>query len=139
MLNFQRRLVLVHVVATLTIVGVAAWAGWWELSRSVYGQLDAALLALAETEAGMLADAKGQPVHVHEAPEGTAPPSLARLDRLVQIVDAKGQVLARSANLGVARLPAAPALLAELADGQTVFETLPHVSEEPLRMVSVPT
>jgi two-component system, OmpR family, sensor kinase len=138
MLSFQRRLVLAHLAATLTVVGAAAWAGWWELSRSVHEQLDAALLALAETEAGMLADGKGQAIHVHEAPAGTAPPSLVRLDRLVQIIDGKGQVLARSANLGVARLPAPPSLLAELAAGQTVFETLPHVSEEPLRMVSVP-
>jgi two-component system OmpR family sensor kinase len=109
------------------------------LSRSVHGQLDAALLALAETEAGMLADGKGQAIHVHEAPAGTGPPSLMRLDRLVQIIDDKGQVLARSANLGVARLPAPPSLLTELAAGQAVFQTLPHVSEEPLRMVSVPT
>lgn len=139
MLSFQRRLVLLHLVATLTIVGAAAWAGWWQLSRSVHGQLDAALLALAETEAGMLADGKEEAIRVHEAPAGTAPPSLMRLDRLVQIIDDKGHVLARSANLGVARLPAPSSLMAELAAGQTVFETLPHVSEEPLRMVSVPT
>lgn len=138
MLSFRRRLVLAHLAATLAVVGAAAWAGWWELSRSVRDQLDADLLALAETEAGMLADGKVQAIHVHEAPAGTAPPSLVRLDRLVQIIDAKGQVLARSANLGVARLPAPPSLLAQLAAGQTVFETLPHVSEEPLRMVSVP-
>ena len=139
MLSFQRRLVLLHLVATLTIVGAAAWAGWWQLSRSVHGQLDAALLALAETEAGMLADGKEEAIRVHEAPAGTAPPSLMRLDRLVQIIDDKGHVLARSANLGVARLPAPSSLMAELAAGQTVFETLPHVSEEPLRTVSVPT
>lgn len=138
MLNFQRRLVIVHLASTLTIVGAAASAGWWGLSHAIYGQLDAALLALAETEAGMLADAKGQPVRVHEAPPGTAPPSLVRLDRLVQIIDDKGHVLARSANLGVAQLPAPPALLAKLATGETVFETLPHISEEPLRIVSVP-
>lgn len=138
MLSFQRRLVLVHLVSTLTIVGGAASAGWWQLSRSVHGQLDAALLALAETEAGMLTDGKGQPVRVHEAPAGTAPPSLVRLDRLVQIIDDKGHVVARSANLGAGQLPAPPALLAELAAGRVVFQTLPHVSEEPLRIVSVP-
>lgn len=137
MFSFQRRIALAHVAATLTIVAVAASAGWWQLSRAVHGQLDAALLTLAETEAGMLADAKGHAVHVHEAPAGTAAPSLMRLDRLVQITDDRGRVLARSVNLGVAQLPAPPALLTQLANGEAVFETLPHVSEEPLRMVSV--
>ncbi|TFW32234.1 sensor histidine kinase [Massilia horti] len=138
MLSLRRRLVLVHLAVVLAIVAAAALVGWWELSRSVRGQLDAALLALAETEVGMLADATGGAIHVHEAPAGTAPPSLMRLDRLVQIIDANGNVLARSVNLGVARLPAPQPLLEQLAAGQTVYQTLPHVIEEPLRMVSVP-
>lgn len=139
MLSFRRRLVLTHWVVIVVIVACTALAAWWRLSRSVHGQLDAALLALAETEAGMLAESKGWPLRVHERPVGTAPPSLVRLDRLVQIIDDKGEVLARSANLGVTSLPAPPELLARLAAGQTVFETLPHYSEEPLRMVSLPT
>jgi len=139
MLSLRRRLALIHWVAIVVIVASAAAAGWWQLSRSVQGQLDAALLALAETEAGMLADAHGEGVRVHEAPAGSAPPSLARLDRLVQIVDASGHVLARSANLGGGALPVTPWLRTQLAAGETVFETLPHASEEPLRMVSVPT
>lgn len=139
MLSLRHRLALIHWVAIVVIVASAAAAGWWRLSRSVQGQLDAALLALAETEAGMLADAHGEAVRVHEAPAGSAPPSLARLDRLVQIVDANGHVLARSANLGAGALPVTPWLRTQLAAGETVFETLPHAIEEPLRMVSVPT
>jgi two-component system OmpR family sensor kinase len=139
MLSLRRRLALIHWVAIVVIVATAAAAGWWQLSRSVQGQLDAALLALAETEAGMLADGHGEGVRVHEAPAGSAPPSLVRLDRLVQIVDANGHVLARSANLGASALPVTPWLRTQLAAGETVFETLPHATEEPLRMVSVPT
>lgn len=139
MLSLRRRLALIHWGAILVIVALAAVAGWWQLSRSVQGQLDAALLALAETEAGMLVDARGQAVRVHEAPAGSAPPSLARLDRLVQIIDADGHVLAHSANLGAGALPVTSWLRTQLAAGETVFETLPHASEEPLRMVSVPT
>jgi two-component system OmpR family sensor kinase len=71
-------------------------------------------------------------------PPGSAPPSFVRLDRLVQIVDADGHVLARSANLGTARLPTPPTLLERLAAGETVFETLPKFGEEPTRLVSVP-
>jgi len=138
-LNFRQRLVLTHWAVIVVIVACAAFAGWWQLSRLVHGQLDAALLALAETEAGMQAESHGQPVRAHERPPGSAPPSLVRLDRLVQIVNARGEVLARSANLGDASLPAPPALLAELAsDGHEVFETLPNFGDEPLRMVSLP-
>ncbi|MYM34600.1 HAMP domain-containing protein [Duganella sp. FT94W] len=139
MLSLRRRLVLLHLLAVLLAVGVTAATGWWMLSQSVNRQLDAALLALAEAEVAMLADSDGVTVRVHEAPVGSAPPALTRIDRLVQIVDGKGQILARSANLGTETLPVDATLLPRLAAGITVFDTLPDLREEPLRMVSVPT
>lgn len=139
MLSMRRRLVLLHMLAILVAVGTTAGAGWWMMSRSVNHQLDGALLALAEAEAAMLADGGGAAIRVHEAPVGSAPPSLTRLDRLVQIIDSQGRVVARSANLGSESLPALPRLLERLAAGKPVFETLPDTSEEPLRMVSLPT
>ncbi|APA66961.1 MULTISPECIES: sensor histidine kinase [unclassified Janthinobacterium] len=138
MASFRKRLLLVHLAVILAIVACTALAGYWGLSRAVHGQLDAALLALGETEMAMLPAAPRQPVSVHEVAPGLAPPSLMRLDRLVQIIDGEGRVLARSRNLEAARLPAPPALLARLAAGETVFETLPKFGEEPLRMVSMP-
>lgn len=138
MASFRKRLLRVHLAVILAIVACTALAGYWGLSRAVRGQLDAALLALAETEMAMLPAAPRQPVQVHEVAPGQAPPSLMRLDRLVQIIDGEGRVLARSRNLEAAQLPAPPALLAHLAAGDTVFETLPKFGEEPLRMVSVP-
>ena len=83
MLNFRQRLVLTHWTVIVVIVACSALAGWWQLSRLVHGQLDAALLTLADTEAGMQVESHGQPVRVHERPPGSAPPSLVRLDRLV--------------------------------------------------------
>ena len=139
MLSMRRRLILLHLLAILVAVGVTAGAGWWMMSRSVNRQLDGALLALAEAEVAMLADGDGVAIQVHEAPAGSAPPSLTRLDRLVQIIDGQGRVVARSANLGSETLPVFPHLVERLAAGKTVFETLPDTSEEPLRMVSLPT
>jgi two-component system OmpR family sensor kinase len=135
----RRRLVLLHMLAILVAVGATAGAGWWMMSRSVSRQLDGALLALAEAEVATLADGDGVAIHVHEAPVGSAPPSLTRLDRLVQIIDGQGRVVARSANLGSESLPVFPHLLERLAAGKTAFDTLPDTSEEPLRMVSLPT
>ena len=138
MLSFRRRLALAHGAAIVLVLALAALGGYWGLSKAVHGQLDAALLALAETEAGMLAEDAGKPAVVHEAPRGTGPLSFVRLDRLIQIVDAEGHVLARSSNLGEAQLPTPGALMTRLAAGETVFETLAGFGEEPTRMVSVP-
>ncbi|MDP9045646.1 MAG: ATP-binding protein [Pseudomonadota bacterium] len=139
MLSFRRRLGLVHLSLILAVLAVAGLAAYWSLSRAVHGQLDAALLALAETEAGMLADGRSGPVRIHEAVAvSSAPLSFTRIDRLVQIVDARGELLARSANLGAARLPAHPDTLARVAQGESVFETLRGFSDEPTRMVTVP-
>lgn len=137
MLSLRGRLLLGHLGAVLAIVACAALAGWWQLSRSLHGQLDGALLALADTEVGMLIGTRGTPVRVHDTLAGNVP-SLARLDRLIQIVDMDGRVLARSSNLATGALPAPAPLLHRLAAGATVFDTLPHAGEEPLRMVSVP-
>lgn len=137
LLSFRRRLLLAHLASIVVVLGIAASGGYWGLSRAVHGQLDAALLALAETESSMLASSAGQPVRVHEASPGPAPPSFQRLDRLVQVVDAKGNVLARSANLGESKLPTPPALIERLGSGEPVFETLQGFGEEPVRMVSV--
>ncbi|HKX43261.1 MAG TPA: HAMP domain-containing sensor histidine kinase [Burkholderiaceae bacterium] len=138
MLSLRTRLVLGHQAAIVVVLLLAAVGTYWTLVRSVHGQLDAALLALAETELGMLATGNGQPVRVHEVAPGPAPPAFERLDRLVQIVDGDGHVLARSSNLGEAALPVSPALLARLAHGEVVFETLAKFGSEPTRMVSVP-
>ncbi|ELX09436.1 two-component sensor histidine kinase transcription regulator protein [Janthinobacterium sp. HH01] len=137
-LNFRRRLALVQTAVIVSVLAVAAIAGYLSLSDAVNEQLDGALLALAETESSMLRAAPGQQPKVHDAEQGSAPPSLARLDRWVQIVDAQGKVLARSANLGAANLPATPALMARMAAGDTVFQTLDHFAEEPVRIVSLP-
>jgi two-component system OmpR family sensor kinase len=139
MLSFRRRLALAHVCVIVAVMAIAAFGSYWVFSRNVHRELDAALLALAETEMGMLLSAgDGDTVIVHEAPPGPAAPSFVRLDRLVQIVDTQGRVLARSSNLGEAQLPIPPVLRERLAAGETVFETLNGFGEEPTRMVSVP-
>jgi len=53
-------------------------------------------------------------------------------------VDKTGAVVARSANLGTARLPTPPALLERLQAGEQVFETLRDFGDEPVRLLSIP-
>lgn len=138
MLSLRKRLALGHLGAVVVVLALGAYVAYWSFSRTVHRELDAALLALAETELGMLAESTNDKVLVHEAPPGPAPPSFVRLDRLVQIAGVNGEVLARSANLGEAQLPIPPVLRDRLKAGETVFETLDGFGEEPTRMVSVP-
>ena len=117
-LSFRVRLSVWHTAAIACFLALGAFAGHWALARLVLGQLDAALVALAETEASALGVDPRHPLQVHEFAPGTAPPSFVRLDRFVQIVDLDGIVLAKSANLGTARLPAPPPMIERLRAGR---------------------
>jgi two-component system, OmpR family, sensor kinase len=140
-LTLKARLTLWHAVTVVCILAIVAAGADWALGRAVEAQIDAALIALAETEAASALDS-GEPgelrVHLHEGASRTGSPSLRRLDKLVQIVDASGTVVARSATLGTAALPAPPSLLSRLAGGQITIETLADFGGEPLRLVSLP-
>jgi two-component system, OmpR family, sensor kinase len=138
MLKFRTRLILIHLAVIVVVLTCSGFSAYWMLSRAVHNQLDAALLAIAETEAAMLKTSMEQPIRIHEAPTGATQLSFVRIDRLVQIVDSDGQVLVRSANLGSTRLPTPQALLVRLAAGETIFETLSAFGDEPVRMVSMP-
>ncbi|WP_458138068.1 ATP-binding protein [Methylomonas sp. YC3] len=138
MLKFRTRLILSHLTVIVVILTCSGFAAYWMLSRAVHHQLDAALLAVAETEAAMLKSNQQQPIKLNETMAGTDQLSFARIDRLVQVINSHGEVLARSANLGSSQLPASSAILARLAAGETVFETLSTFGDEPVRMVSMP-
>jgi two-component system OmpR family sensor kinase len=138
MRNFRTRLILIHFTVILIILSCSGFGAYWMLSTVVHNQLDAALLAIAETEAARLAASSGQAGIVHDTTGNSAQLSFARIDRLVQIDDADGQVLARSANLGANHLPITPTLLTRLAARETVFESLDNFGDEPVRMISMP-
>ncbi|MBC3937214.1 sensor histidine kinase [Undibacterium rugosum] len=101
-------------------------------------QLDQALLAIADAEVSVLNSAPDQPVRVHDQQTGKAPPSLVRLDRLVQIALRDGTVIAKSQNLGDADLPLTSDILQQTADNETALLTINNFGDEPLRMIAVP-
>jgi two-component system OmpR family sensor kinase len=138
-LSFKTRLWLGHVPVLAAMLAVAAFSADLALRRVVLGQvIDDAILSLASTEAAALQSDPRTPVRVHEIAPGTGRPSFARLDKFVQIIDLEGALVASGATLGTARLPAPPALLSRLRDGETVFGTVNDFGEEPVRMVSLP-
>jgi two-component system OmpR family sensor kinase len=138
-LTFKTRLWLGHVAVLAAMLAFAAFGADWVLRRVVLGKIiDDAILSLASTEAATLQIDPRQPIRVHEIAPGAGPPSFARLDKFVQITDLEGQIIARSATLGTARLPTPPALLARMHDGETVLGTVTDFGEEPVRMVSLP-
>ena len=135
-LSFRTRLWLGHVAVLAAMLALASLGADWALGRVLLGRVDDEILSLATTEQSALQTNPATPVRVVEIAPG--PPSFVRLDKLVQITDLDGHVVARSATLGSARLPTSPDLLARLRDGQTVFGTVADFGEEPIRMVSLP-
>src|SRR5436190_1192146 len=128
-----------YAILEVLMRSLAAIGADWALRGVVLGQIiDDAILSLASTEAAALQADPGQSIRVHEIAPSAGPPSFVRLDKFVQIIDADGRVVARSATLGTARLPTPAALLARLRDGETVFGTVTDFGEEPIRMVSLP-
>jgi two-component system, OmpR family, sensor kinase len=137
-LDLKTRVLLRHAVAAGIILGVAAWGADWAFSRMILGQVDRALGELAQVEANAASRDSAAPIRIHEMSPGTAPPSLPRLDRFIQVIDLDGHVVAKSANLGTAHLPALPGVLARLRRGEPVFETLHDFGGEPMRLLSKP-
>jgi two-component system OmpR family sensor kinase len=138
-LGLKARLTLWHgaIVTLILLVTLAAAERW--LTDAVYQQVDAALLALAETEVASALDSPGDEVHLHEAAPDSPMAAFRRLDKLVQLIDATGRVLDRSATLGGTALPVSPATLARLRDGDVVIETFPDLAAgEPVRIVTLP-
>lgn len=137
-LNLKQRVFVRHVVAVGLILAIASLGANWAFSRMVLGQVDQALLDLALTEVNATVADLSHPLHIHEMSPGTAPPSFPRLDKFIQYVDPGSRIIARSANLGTARLPTSASLLAKLRTGERVFETVDDFGDERVRLLSVP-
>jgi two-component system, OmpR family, sensor kinase len=137
-LDFKTRLSLWHLVCVAVILAVAALVADWALARLVRDQVDSALLTLARDEIAAIQRTPSEPLRIHEAPPGTARPSFERLDKFVQIVTAEGEPLARSATLGIEKLPLSERARESLRRGHLVYETVENFGDEPIRMLSVP-
>jgi len=137
-LNFKTRLSLWHLVYVALILGVAALVSNWALARLVRGQVDSALLTLAQREIAAIQQAPDEPLRIHEPPAGTARPVFERLDKFLQIVTVNGEPVARSTTLGTTQLPLSSTASEQVRSGRIVYETVEDFGEEPIRMVSVP-
>jgi two-component system OmpR family sensor kinase len=137
-LNLKQKVFVRHVVAVGLLLAMASLAANWAFSRMVRDQVDQALLDLALTEVNATAADLSHPLHIHEMSPGTAPPSFPRLDKFIQIVDLDSRIIARSANLGTARLPTSAPLLTKLRTGEKVFDTVDDFAGEPVRLLSLP-
>jgi two-component system OmpR family sensor kinase len=136
--GFKVRLTLWHGAAVALILLGVTFVADRALSRIIGAQVDDTLVTLAETEAAEALDDPREGIHLHDVqPDAAGLPS-RRLDKLVQIIDMDGQILARSATLGAARLPASLPLLTRLRAGEVVLETLPDFAEDRIRLVSLP-
>jgi two-component system OmpR family sensor kinase len=136
--TLRRRLAVWHAAAIVLILAATAAVADVLLARALEQQLDASLVALAETEAASALDDPSGAIHLHVMGGGGRPAPLRALDKLAQIVDADGRVLERNALLGERALPAGPALLARLRRGEVVLETVETRPGDLVRLASLP-
>ncbi|PWB78869.1 MAG: two-component sensor histidine kinase [Candidatus Methylomirabilota bacterium] len=134
--GLRARLVFWHGVGLAVILAGTFVAADWLLQRRLHDQVDAALLALAQTEAASALDSAT--IHLHEHRGAPGAPQLRALDKLVQILDLDGRVILRSASLGDTTLPAPQVLLSRVRNRETVLDTLPDFAGDPVRLVSLP-
>jgi two-component system OmpR family sensor kinase len=134
----RRRLAVWHAVVIAGILGTTGVVTDTLLGRALQQQLDASLIALAETEAASALDDPSGAIHLHLTGPAGRPLPLRALDKLAQIVDAEGRVLERNAALGERTLPAGPALLGRLRGSEVVVETAEIAPGELVRIASLP-
>jgi two-component system OmpR family sensor kinase len=134
----RRRLAVWHAVVIVAILGATGLVADALLARALEQQLDASLVALAETEAASAFDDPSGAIHLHATAAGERAVALRALDKLAQIVDADGRVLVRNASLGQRTLPVGPPVLARLRRGEVVVETAGVPPGEPMRVASLP-
>jgi len=137
--GFRARLTLWHGVTTAVVLAIIGLAADQLLARSIFAQLDEALLSIAETEAGSSLDGTSG-IHLHDvdALVGSGGQRLARLDKFVQIIDGHGAVLLRSRSLGATTLPVSATLAERVRRGERVIETSATSDGEPIRVLTLP-
>lgn len=107
-------------IGVLALASVLIYAGIrWALVRN----LDEALLTLARTEITSAFDKPGELVHVHDqAPTTLDPGNGLAYEKVSEILDERGQIVARTRNLVEGpRLEADAALVARALAGEAVF------------------
>jgi two-component system OmpR family sensor kinase len=132
------RLAVWHAVVVTAILGTTGIVADTLLSRAIQQQLDASLVALAETEAASALDDPSGAIHLHATGSSRGRTPLGTLDKLAQLLDADGRVLERNAALGERTLPAGPGVLDRLRRSEVVIETAELRPGELVRIASLP-
>lgn len=107
-------------IAVLSLASVLVYVG---IRQALLRNLDEALLALARTEIASAFDEPGGLVHVHDqAPSAVELGHALAYEKVAQVMDAKGDLVARTSNLVVgAALTLPPGLMARALGGKAVF------------------
>jgi two-component system OmpR family sensor kinase len=136
--SFRGRLTLVNAVVLGCVLLAAILLLPSQLSRILKANLDASLLTLAETEVASATDAPGNAVHLHPiAPYGEGA-DMARLDKIVVLLDRDGRVVGQTSALPDLRFRLPDGFAEEIREGRTTFRTVSSLSGHPIRLVGIP-
>jgi two-component system OmpR family sensor kinase len=123
-------------IAVLALASVLVYVG---IRRALLRNLDEALLALARTEIASAFDEPGGLVHVHDqAPSAVELGHGLAYEKVAQVMDAKGDLVARTSNLVVGPALTLPrGLVVRALGGEAVFADVPR-DDVPYRMLLHP-
>ena len=130
--TLRARLILAAGGAILAAVALFAIAAVLLVRHELDGSLDDALRARAEDVAQLAVSA---PAVLTQAGALESPVSGRQL--VVEVLDARRRILARSLTLGARLLPVDALVQTAIADGRSGFETI-HISGRPFRMYAAP-
>jgi two-component system OmpR family sensor kinase len=121
--TFRGRLTAAMTALSIAVLAVASALVYVGIRWALVRNLDEALLALARTEIASAFDEPGGLIHVHdEAPAVISLASSLSYEKVAEILDVKGEVVARTSNLVTdGRLEVAPSLVESALEGDVVF------------------
>lgn len=120
--TFRGRLTATMIALSICVLALACTLVYGGIRWALVRNADEALLALARTEIASAFDEPGGVIHVHDqAPTAITLGNLT-YEKVTEILDAKGEIVARTSNLVTdARLDVNPALVARALAGEAVF------------------
>jgi signal transduction histidine kinase len=126
--TFRGRLTVTLGALSIGVLALASLLVYACIRWAVMRNVDETLLALARTEIASAYDEPGTLVHVHDlAPTGTDPRSGLVYEKITEIVDTSGKIVARTANLAAGPgLDLDPSLVARALAGDTRFADIRH-------------
>jgi two-component system OmpR family sensor kinase len=120
------------------ILVTAGLAQHWQVDSTLRGKLDASLLAIAETEIASSTDTPHGPAHLHPIRPFEVTEDIARLDKIVLLVDRQDRIVAERVAIPSLRFDLPSDFSKAIREWGAAFRTVPSHAGDRIRIVGLP-